>query len=318
MKYFFGILTLTFVLTSCSNDNVISSVESAKNDILTFSTTDEFNQTLQKVSSMTPVERKVWENSKGFKSFGTICDDFYKTIEPQNFKTMDDVNSFVAKNSDKIMIYTNDKGDKYCEVQEFDNPARYLMNTDRMYIIGNKAFRTFNEGVVSTDIANIETLKMAKSYSELNSNIISVRTENKQKVSSTTNPVNYSEEYTEGKVNDGWFGASQTYRLVVRFTAEYKNSQGHYMIQVVNYVWHVVLFEVSRVTSYDATMYTTDGHNYSPYFSTPDLITGAYWVQNVTPVEVYHAANSEVRITSYFFNARNDKNCSMDRSVNFN
>jgi len=317
IKYILGVLIFAFSLTSCSkNSDELASVENTKQDILTFATAQAFDSAQVKVNSMKPEDRVAWEKSKGFKSFGTICDEFYKTIEPQNFKTIEEINAFVASNSDKIQIYENNTGDKYCEVQEFDNSERYLMNKNKMYIVGTTVVRKFNEATVSTDIANLDVIKKAKNYSDLSTNITSFKNEKKQqKVSNATNPVHYAEEYTEGKVNDGWFGASQTYRLVVRFTAEYTNPQNHYQIQVSNYVWHIVLFGVSRLTSYNATMYTNDDNNYSPFFKTPILIS-SYWIQEVNPVDkTYDNGNSGVRITSYYVKASNDKKCSMERSV---
>ena len=98
IKALIAILSVSFALTSCSKtSDELASVASTKQDILTFKTTEEFNATVQKVNSMKADERVAWEKSQGFKSFGTICDEFYATIEPQNFKTIEQVNDFVAK-----------------------------------------------------------------------------------------------------------------------------------------------------------------------------------------------------------------------------
>jgi hypothetical protein len=318
-KYVLGILAITFVMTSCSKtSDELASVASTKQNILTFKTVEEFNTTVQKVNSMKPEERVAWEKSKGFKSFGTICDEFYATIEPQNFKTIEQVNDFVAANRDKIQIYTNEAGDKYCEVQEFDNSARYLMNANRMYIIGNKAFRTFNEGVVSTVISDIETLKMAKSYSELtpkvNSGIM------RALPTTTSGDSNNTEIFCEGDVHDGLFGALQTYRLVVRLKAYNTyapyNTYDYHFIQISNYVWHVVLFSVSRKTSFNISMYVTDIAFGSLLFHPikSDLTFTDYTAFEDNVPIVGGSQNDGLHITSYNVIASNDKNCSMSVS----
>ncbi|GAB1414966.1 hypothetical protein MASR2M117_03720 [Paludibacter sp.] len=53
---------------------------------------EEFNNTLLKVNSMTKSERLEWEKQQGFKSFGTICNEFYETIDPASFKSNEEAN----------------------------------------------------------------------------------------------------------------------------------------------------------------------------------------------------------------------------------
>lgn len=321
--YFLGILAFTFALTSCDkNEDAIATLQPTNQDILTFSNEQEFNNTLAKVSAMKPEERSAWEKSKGFKSFGTICDEFYATIEPQSFKTMEDVNAFVAKNNDKIQIYTSAAGDKYCEVKEFDNSSRYLMNKDKMYIVGDSVIRKFNEGIVSTNIANIDVLRKAKSFSDLKS--VSTPAIFKAQPTTVIATANNIEVYDEGDVNDGWFGAKQSYRLVVRLKAEDANKDNmtytHYKIQVANYVWHAVLFSVSRKTGYDITMYTECnwGLRPSPTFHETTSYFGPQWITTYDALEYLKLIDSErstdtgVYITECYVNASNDKNCLID------
>lgn len=57
-KYVLGMLVFTFVFTSCSkNEDALATVQSNKQDILIFSTEEEFNETLAKVNAMTKTER---------------------------------------------------------------------------------------------------------------------------------------------------------------------------------------------------------------------------------------------------------------------
>ena len=136
-KLILSVFVITFTLTGCSKDEgIISSTASSKQDILTFATIDEFNETLQKVNSMKPEERIAWEKEQGFKSYGTICDEFYKTVNPESFKNIDEVKIFVKKNSDKIELYTSSDGEIYCITKYFKNPKRYLLNKDKQYKIG--------------------------------------------------------------------------------------------------------------------------------------------------------------------------------------
>ncbi len=312
-------------MTSCSKtSDELASVASIKQDILTFKTTEEFNTTVQKVNSMKIEERSAWEKSQGFKSFGTICDEFYATIEPQNFKTIEQVNDFVFANSDKIQIYKNAAGDPYCEVQEFDNSARYLMNKDKMYIVGLTVVKQFAEGTVSTDIANIEVLKNSKNYTDLRANLTSVAYKiGKQKLAASTVFVQSDEVYDENDFQEsGWLGKYWVkYRLVVRVKAEntFDGSwtYNHYVIQVSNYYWGVVLFGVNPgfSTTYNATIYTEDNnplHNYSYNRYETNVSMNEH-----TPLNQYLAIgggqiNSGVHLLRYIVTGSNIKGCSIN------
>jgi len=139
-KCIFAVLAFTFVLTGCSNENEEGelSIASEKLDILTFATQEDFDKTLVKVNAMTKEQRKAWEKEQGFESFGTICDEFYETIDPVNFKSKEEVNAFVAKNSDKIEFYTSSDGENYCVTKDFRVTEKYLLNKKQACKIESK------------------------------------------------------------------------------------------------------------------------------------------------------------------------------------
>jgi len=232
IKCILVVLTFIFALSGCSkNEDAISSIENVKQDILTFSNVQEFESTLEKLTSMKPEERIAWEKSKVFKSFGTICDEFYKTIEPKNFKTIEDVNTFVASNSDKIQIYENNAGDKYCEVQEFDNALRYLMNSKKMYIIGTKAYRKFNDITITTDLYNFEKLETTSNIDILTSDPnfkVYNNTDNYKNKSLKAISANLTSGSGTGNANIG----SETYRVSVAFDAYNYSGQSRVAITV--------------------------------------------------------------------------------------
>lgn len=139
IKYIFSVLMIIFALTSCDKEELIVSEPNtvSQQSILSFKTTEEFNTTLAKVTAMTKTERLAWEEEQGFKSLGTICDEFYETINPMDFKSINEVKIFVAKNSDKVEFYTSSDGETYCVSKGFNNAERYLMNKEGAYIISS-------------------------------------------------------------------------------------------------------------------------------------------------------------------------------------
>lgn len=133
------VLMIIFAFTSCEKDDLaITAPQTDSKDILTFATQEDFENTLAKVNAMTKDQRMTWEKEQGFKSFGTICDEFYETINPEIFKSSDEVKTFVAKNSDKIEFYTSSDGETYCVTKDFKNPMRYLINKNQTCKISNK------------------------------------------------------------------------------------------------------------------------------------------------------------------------------------
>lgn len=140
VKYIFSALLIIFAFISCEKEDVALSQPKTNEtkDILSFATQEDFYKTLAKVNAMTKEERLAWEKKQGFKSFGTICDEFYETINPSSFKSVEEVKAFVAKNSDKIEFYTSSDGETYCVTKDFLSAERYLTNINQACKINNK------------------------------------------------------------------------------------------------------------------------------------------------------------------------------------
>jgi hypothetical protein len=214
-KYIFAVLAITFALTSCSkNEDALATVASNKQDILTFKTVDEFNTTVQKVNSMKPEERIAWENSKGFKSFGTICDEVYKGIDPTKFKSLQQVKDTVSKLSAYLEIGQNEEGKYYVDPKSCYYPACKIMNADRMYIIKDSVYKQFDSGCISTEISNIQYLKSLKDIDFQTKSIINNRL---LKVISSNG----------SEWNKEWWGyntvSGQKYALKVRLSTQFSN-----------------------------------------------------------------------------------------------
>jgi hypothetical protein len=183
-------------------------------DILTFATQEDFDKTLAKVNAMTKEERLAWEKEQGFKSFGTICDEFYATIQPENFKSLEEVQVFVARNSDKIKLDTDNNGQISCYTQEYDNNKRYLLDKNRMFIVGNKAYKSFENGIeVSVDASLTNRISTVKDYNLLAENGIIEFEKVKFKANTATNEDQYFERTEQKSIG------TKNYRTNVRVEA---------------------------------------------------------------------------------------------------
>ena len=202
------------VLTSCDKEelSITEPTASTKKDILSFATQEDFDKTLAKVNAMTKTERLAWEKQQGFKSFGTMCDEFYETINPANFKSTEDIKAFVAKNSDKIEFYTSSDGENYCEPRDYNGLYRNIIGEYEMFIIGDKVFKIIGDKLITTSLENIDKLKKCNKKSSFENNpsfeIQSTLENEKSIISKVSNAIENS-AYKEGTIKIG----SDNYKL---------------------------------------------------------------------------------------------------------
>nr|MBP7509046.1 hypothetical protein [Prolixibacteraceae bacterium] len=83
---------------------------------------------------------------------------FYKTINLEKFKNIDEVKEFASQNKDYIeLVHKN--GVYTLETRFYNNPARYFLNSDKIFQIENNVYKLFDSGSISTKIENINKLK---------------------------------------------------------------------------------------------------------------------------------------------------------------
>ncbi len=153
-KVIFIFAIILTALTSCEKEEItVSETSKPQNkEILTFATQEEFEETLAKVNAMSKEERLAWEKEQGFKSFGTICDEFYETIDPERFKSSEEVKAFVAKHSDKIEFYTSSDGEIYCVTKHFKIKEKYMINKNLACKIGEQYYTFHNKSINTNNL----------------------------------------------------------------------------------------------------------------------------------------------------------------------
>jgi len=126
--------------------------------MLYFTDVNELINELLNVLPLSTEEKIKWEQQKGFKSLGLASEIFYETINPDDFKNIDEVKQFIAKNSNYIELVL-ENGEYSVETKFHNNPLRFFMNSDNMYQIGDRCFKVLEKGIVSASIQNQEKLK---------------------------------------------------------------------------------------------------------------------------------------------------------------
>ncbi|MFO7656538.1 MAG: hypothetical protein R6W78_05685 [Bacteroidales bacterium] len=156
-------LTATFSLLffhACSKDELkdISRIET-NSEILSFKNHNEYSETLKKVLALNSEELKEYEESRGYKSIGRMEDEFYNTIDPESFKSIEELKEFVANNSEYIKIVEDEYGEQELLTINANNSDRYFMNKNGMYQVGDLVYKVLNDEVkISSQVENIHKL----------------------------------------------------------------------------------------------------------------------------------------------------------------
>lgn len=155
---------MLFALVSCDKEEVAitDSSKVTEKEILTFATQEEFEQTLAKVNAMTKEDRLLWEKEQGFKSFGTICDEYYESLNPNDYKTVEELK--LKLNNEFTRLY-EEEGNYFIEPMLLSDGRRFLIGERKTVIVAEKALKVFDEGEIITSKNNIELLMNQKSYS---------------------------------------------------------------------------------------------------------------------------------------------------------
>lgn len=152
---------------------------------------EEYQTALSEFTSLTLDKRVAWEDAKGFKSFGRVCDEIYKNANPENFTHIEEFNVLVAKNSNYLYLEKLPNGELSLETVLSRSRDRYFLNKDKLFQIGTNVYKVLENDVVSTKIENIDNLK---SINE--NNLISIRDDSNFSISGN----NSSELNNPGKV----------------------------------------------------------------------------------------------------------------------
>ncbi|MDD4673405.1 MAG: hypothetical protein PHI03_10765 [Bacteroidales bacterium] len=150
---------LTVFNSGCSKDEtIVSTDEMPETEMLVFKDYEEYSSTLTKVLSFNEDELKAWEEAQGFISYGRKCEELFFSQDFESFENLDAFKNFVDNNSQYVELY-EELGEYTLDVKYYNCPARYLMNTDRMYQISDTIFKEFTNGVAYVGSSNEHLLK---------------------------------------------------------------------------------------------------------------------------------------------------------------
>jgi len=145
------------LVTSCSQDEV-SLTRKASPDILKFKSIEDYSKLTSKLVSLNTKELQEYEDAHGYKSFGRQSEDVYRSFNPENFNTTDEIKDFVKRNSQYLQLKDDGNGELEMETVLGSSVDRYVITESKMYQISDRVYKVFEEGTISTDLKNIEQL----------------------------------------------------------------------------------------------------------------------------------------------------------------
>ncbi|MDD2277893.1 MAG: hypothetical protein PHF25_08380 [Candidatus Margulisbacteria bacterium] len=124
----------------------------AKNEMLVFNSMEEYNAAIDKTISFNHEELLAWEEQKGFTSYGRKCEEIYFSINFDEFNSIDEIQHEVSKHSEYLTLVKDENNEYILEHYLFNNPARYIINSDRIIQVGDNVYKVFENSYAFTNI----------------------------------------------------------------------------------------------------------------------------------------------------------------------
>ena len=150
-------------IVSCEKSNIETLKEG-------YSSIEELNAEINKTLAFSSMhERLAYEKSKGFTSFGSICDQIYESVVTDaSITTQEDLISLVKKYDEYLELITDEEGELYLETELYDNPKRYIINEQKEFIFADKVIKVFDDGEISMNSDSKELLSNIENLNDFN------------------------------------------------------------------------------------------------------------------------------------------------------
>jgi|GEM_PF-4036824 len=155
------IIILLGVITLGCQKEVDPVTDLDTNSIPAYSSFQDIMNQVQVVKTMSTQEISNLETTYGYKSFASRCDEIYDQLRNTVFSSQEEMIEAILKYPEYLELRETDSELEVVPV--LGNSAfRYIMNENRMFRVENKVFKVFEDGVLATEISNINSLKSIK------------------------------------------------------------------------------------------------------------------------------------------------------------
>jgi hypothetical protein len=107
-------------LHSCKNDESSlfdepSGIDKSIN-ILKFTSEVDYNNMCVKIHDMSKEERILWEEQNKLKSFGSIAEELYSSIDFESLKNIEELNELVSQHNEYLEYFEDANGETTLEI----------------------------------------------------------------------------------------------------------------------------------------------------------------------------------------------------------
>ena len=99
-----------------------------------------------------------YENLQGRISWGRIMDSLFESIEVEDFEDEDQMYQYINSNPQLFDVINLDGGGTAILPKWHNHPFRYVSNIDGIFTVNTTGIKIFQQGVVYTDITNLDYL----------------------------------------------------------------------------------------------------------------------------------------------------------------
>jgi hypothetical protein len=149
---------ITSMFFACNKDTVDPKVLDGCTNMLYFDSQEELVTELNEVVKMSLEEKIQWEKSKGFNSTEITAENIYHKIDPEKFKSTDEIKRFVKENEKYLKLVKVENGEFELETCLNENPFKYFANQDGFFQVGESMYKVYSEGTISANSANFMDL----------------------------------------------------------------------------------------------------------------------------------------------------------------
>lgn len=167
----FALLSVMF-FTSCTKNTILKNFVSEENPsgkdvpvyssstfrgienqegMLVFQSVDQLFELANKLEEFSDEERLMFEKTHSFESFGTLADKFYCSVNFEAISSIEELEVLKKEHGYWVEVDYDDKIENEPSVFPADLSMieRWIMNKDKMYIVGKDVYKHFNDGMVA-------------------------------------------------------------------------------------------------------------------------------------------------------------------------
>jgi hypothetical protein len=302
---FFASIFGVFLTISC-NDEVLSTDEkTVLKEILIFDNYQELKNEIEIIQKLSDSERIDRENSRGFYSYGTLCDECFFNINFEEINSLESLKKF-DPNEEFVEIIKND-GILVFEPKEKNVAERYIANSEKLFIVSDTIYKLVNSFLVATNKENLELIRKINKIDDVKNYSCFTINKNLERLSqkSTLNEKLVDENQTW----DNTYKIKLEIETVTYWTFFPSQTQRKTSFEITNYKMGILGWYVKKMnTSYSVNLVSYDDWSFiwaelSASANNHDL--GSYTKSILTPISIGWTSQYKPVFGSYQASASN-------------